>query len=160
MAFTSALGTTDATLVGSTLAAGLATANLEHELTDAMTVLSVATGLVIPDVPIPPLVIIQGKVQQAANFKMSKLWQTRFVSTTSTILATDAIVVCLAAITITLLPAADVFGQTFNINNYFSGTLTIAADGSELINGDATVSLTLQYESLTVHSIGIGYIIL
>ena len=60
----------------------------------------------------------------------------------------------------TTAAAAGVTGRIYNIKNSGAGTITIAASGSDLIDGLATKTLSLQYSSLTVQSTGSGWIVI
>jgi len=140
----------------------VATLNLEisQVLESAMTLTSVATFLAVPDAPVPPLIIVDGKVQQGNNIKQSGVRHTRFTAVDYTVTADDSIIVCTAALTITLIDAALVFGKEYDIKSRFAGTIIVDGDGSQLIDDDLIQSLTTKNDSITVSSIGTGWIIL
>lgn len=64
-------------------------------------------------------------------------------------------------VTITLYPSADIKGQEFIIEKIDSttNTVTVAAQGSDTVNGDPSFDLLLQYESVQPRSTGTGYLI-
>jgi len=66
------------------------------------------------------------------------------------------------AITITLLPAATLNGHTLNIKKIDSSAnaVTIAADGSETIDGSSTVINTIQWANIAIQSDGSNWYIL
>lgn len=179
MALTGKLGTVDSSLVGSTITAGYApdtgtfetvsstmsmghVVNVEVALgtSHAMTIVDVAVGLVTPAPPTPPLIIVEGKVQQGSDIKQSGVRVTRFLTTNYTTTSDDSILVCNAALTITLIDAALVFGKEYDIKNMIVGTIIVDGFNTQLIDDSLTQLLTAQYDSLTISSIGSGWIIL
>ena len=80
-----------------------------------------------------------------------------------TVLETDEIIVVTADNkTVTLPPAADVEGKIFTIkvNAAHTDGVTIAADGSETIDGAASVTSGAQYDYVTVVSDGTEWFII
>lgn len=66
----------------------------------------------------------------------------------------DDLIVCTAAMTLTLPPAATCQGMGLSVKNASSGTVTIDGDGAETIDGDATFDMTLEDEVVDVISDG------
>lgn len=79
----------------------------------------------------------------------------RLVTTTATVTNVDAIVIGDAsggAFTITLPALSSVYGRTFNVKALASTNLvTVAADGSDVIEGAASVTISI-YENLTLYA--------
>lgn len=85
----------------------------------------------------------------------------RTVTTTSTLLATDLIVLADGTITLTLPPANTFRGRIMDIKNIDAvTTVTIDQDGSETIDGSAATVSLLALESLTLFSDGTEWWIL
>jgi hypothetical protein len=74
----------------------------------------------------------------------------RAVSTSSTVADADDVIVATGTITITLPLASQSVGRTLVIKNAGVGTVTVAAAGSDLIDGAATFPMALANESVTV----------
>ncbi len=73
---------------------------------------------------------------------------------------TDCVVNCTSGtFTVTLPTAVVVAGQYYIIKNSGTGVITIDGDGSETIDGAANKTLSVQYESMTVVSNGVNWII-
>lgn len=89
---------------------------------------------------------------------------TRTTSTSGTILLTDAVVrvdTTAGTRVLTLPPAAQVRGQMFTLKKIVAAnTLTLAANGAELIDGFNTTDLTTQYSSIAVQSNGSSWDVL
>lgn len=73
-------------------------------------------------------------------------------------LADVPVVYCDGTFTVNLPPAAVAVGRIYHVINVGSGTITIDADGSETINGAATLALTTQWSVATLHSNGVGWV--
>jgi hypothetical protein len=72
--------------------------------------------------------------------------------------ANDCVIDCTAnTFTVTLPTAAGIQGQVYIIKNSGTGVITVAAAGSEFIDGAATQVLPVQYESITMISTGSGW---
>lgn len=67
-----------------------------------------------------------------------------------TLIDTDNTVICDGTFTVTLPVASGVKGKVYFIKNVGMGTITVDADGSETIDGDTTVVMAVQYESLLI----------
>lgn len=74
----------------------------------------------------------------------------RAVSTSSTVADADDVIVATGTITITLPLASQSVGRTLVIKNAGVGTVTVAAAGSDLIDGAATFPMPVAYQSVTV----------
>lgn len=72
--------------------------------------------------------------------------------------ATSWLVVCTATLTVTLPTAVGLTGKQLIVKNSGVGTVTVDGDGSELIDGAATQSLSAA-DSVTVVSTGSGWVI-
>lgn len=93
-----------------------------------------------------------------------KKQQTRTVTGNYTVVVSDVIIWVDASggpVTVTLLSAAGITGQDMIIEKIDStfNEVTVAADGSETINGDPSFDLLLQYESIQPTSTGAGWLI-
>lgn len=73
-------------------------------------------------------------------------------------LADVPVVYCNGTFTVNLPPAAVATGRIYHVVNVGSGTITIDGDGSETINGAATLALTTQWSVATLHSNGGGWV--
>jgi hypothetical protein len=74
---------------------------------------------------------------------------------------TDCVINCTAnTFTVTLPTAVGVEGQYYIIKNSGTGVITIDGDGSETIDGAANKNLAVQYESLTVISNGVNWLVI
>ena len=81
-------------------------------------------------------------------------------TSTYTIDNTDCVVNCTSGtFTVTLPTAVNAEGKYYVIKNSGSGVITIDGDGSETIDGAANKILAVQYESMTVVSNGVGWIV-
>jgi len=79
---------------------------------------------------------------------------------TYTITATDYTVDCTAnTFTVTLPTAVGIQGKIYNIKNTGTGVITVDGDGAETIDGETTETLE-QWETLTIQSTNVGWIIL
>lgn len=92
----------------------------------------------------------------------AKPWRT--VTAATTVLLTDFLVQADTTggnVTVTL-PAADAApGRVFHVKKLVAAnTLTIAAAGSDLIDGAATVAVTTQWQTTTVLSVGTAWRVL
>ena len=65
-----------------------------------------------------------------------------------------------SANSITFTLPASVEGKQYVAKNSGTGTVTVEADGAELIDGAATATLSTQYESITLVGTGSGWIII
>jgi hypothetical protein len=86
----------------------------------------------------------------------------RNVSISDNITITDYTINVIATgdTTQTLPSAAGIIGKVYNIKNSGTGTITIATDGSETIDGSNGTTITQQYVSLTLQSDGTNWIII
>jgi len=179
MAFTSRLATSESTLasemvagvtvpavvgpdesVTSTLSMShVVQVEIEYGLQHALGLSQLVVVATEPTEPMPPLVIVDGKVQQGSALDMGNIEITRFVSSNYVTTTNEKVIICEAAITLTLIAAADFVRQRLYIKNTFAGTVTIETDGSEMIDNLSSATLA-QWESLTLFSTGTGWIIL
>lgn len=84
----------------------------------------------------------------------------RGISAARTLDATDHVVNCTAnTFTVTLPTAVSATGRTYRIKNSGTGTITIACNGSQTIDGATTKSLATQYSSISVVSNGANWIV-
>jgi len=72
---------------------------------------------------------------------------------------TDHIVDCTTGTFTVTLPAAGTAGREFVVKNSGTGTITLDADSTELIDNSETQALQ-QWDSLTVVDTGTGWIII
>ena len=72
--------------------------------------------------------------------------------------STDWLVICTATLTITLPTAVGLTGKEFLIKNAGTGTVTVDADGTELIDGSLTQVLG-PADAVSVVSTGTGWVI-
>lgn len=84
---------------------------------------------------------------QSPSIKTANYTQTRF----------EDKILADGTLTITLLPASSFPDVIIVVTNVGSGTVTIDADASELINGSTTHNLTTQYESARLFSDGVQW---
>ena len=70
-------------------------------------------------------------------------------TTTYTALATDDLIRCSGTFTVTL-PAATGTGKLLYIKNTGTGVVTVDADGAEVIDGQLTQIITVQYDSMLI----------
>jgi hypothetical protein len=83
------------------------------------------------------------------------------VGSTYQVQLTDCVVDCVAnTFTVTLPGAATIQGQVFTVKNSGAGVITVAAAGADLIDGAATQSLPVQYQTLSMISTGAGWSVL
>lgn len=75
-----------------------------------------------------------------------------------TITTSDEVVDANGTLTLTLPPAAGLAGLPYTIKNSGVGVVTLAADGSELIDGSNTVAI-LAGDSLDIRGTGTGWIV-
>lgn len=82
-------------------------------------------------------------------------------TTTYSVLASDYTINCTSGtFTVTLPTAVGRTGQIYVIKNSGAGTITIATTSAQTIDGAATQSLSVQYNSYTVQSTGANWIII
>lgn len=80
-------------------------------------------------------------------------------TSTYAILASDYTVNCTSGtFTVTLPTAVGRAGQIYVIKNSGAGTITIATTSAQTIDGSATQSISVQYNSYTVQSTGANWI--
>ena len=80
---------------------------------------------------------------------------------TYTITSDDYTINCTANTFTTTLPTAvGITGRIYNIKNSGTGTITIAANGTETIDGSLTAIIATQYNSITIQSTGTNWIII
>jgi len=86
------------------------------------------------------------------------LWPWRTTAIDYTALTTDVAIDCSAALTITLpAAAAAIQGKPYYIKRTGSGLVTIAADGSDLIDGESSQPLVMLYENLFIICTGTSW---
>lgn len=86
-----------------------------------------------------------------------------YVAKTSTYTAasTDCTIDCTSGtFTINLPTAVGITGKIYNIKNTGTGTITIDPSGAELVDGGSTITLPIQYMSITIQSTGAGWVVL
>ena len=72
----------------------------------------------------------------------------------------QAIITCTSGtFTVTLPTAVGATGQEYIIRNGGAGTITIACNGAETINGAATLAMATQYMTYTLMSDGSGWMV-
>ena len=72
----------------------------------------------------------------------------------------NVVVLCTNTITITLYAASGNSGKIINVKNNGTGTITIDANASELIDGALTQTISAQYTNLTLVCDGTGWAII
>jgi hypothetical protein len=77
-----------------------------------------------------------------------------------TLTASDTVALVSGTVTITLPTAVGITGKIYHIKNISNGVITIATDGSETIDGEASASLIQKYEAATLMSDGTNWMIL
>jgi hypothetical protein len=84
----------------------------------------------------------------------------RAINAIRTLDATDYQIECTAnSFTITLPTAVGITGRVYSIKNTGSGTITIACNGAQTIDGHATQSLS-QWDNITLMSNNTNWIII
>lgn len=85
----------------------------------------------------------------------------RTVTSATTILDSDDLILCdttAGSITVTLPPAATNLGRRFTCKKLIAANaMTLDGNASELIDGAATVAITVRYASRTIQSDGTGW---
>ena len=81
------------------------------------------------------------------------------VSSDYTILTSDYTVYTTAALTLTLPSAAGNQGVMFNIKNISTGLVTINGVGGNTIDGQSSVGISTQYQSISLQSTNSDWII-
>jgi len=76
-----------------------------------------------------------------------------------TIASTDSTILANGAITITLPSASGITGRQYTIKNISTSTVTVASNGGT-IDGSTTLSLTSEYEAITVQSNGTNWYVI
>lgn len=85
----------------------------------------------------------------------------RAITALRTLDTTDYIVECTSGtFNVTLPTAVGITGKTYVVKNTGSGVITVATTSSQTIDGSTTVSLSVQYTSITVSSNGSNWIVL
>ena len=85
----------------------------------------------------------------------------RNVSTTDAFVTAGETINCLSGtFTVSLPTAALIQGTTYTLVNSGTGTITLAPNGGETINGSATIDLEMQHISRTVQSDGSNWIVI
>jgi hypothetical protein len=72
---------------------------------------------------------------------------------------TDAIILCSSTFTLTL-PTAVNHKTVKTIKNVGTGTITVACNGAETIDGGATATLSTQYQSMSIVSNGSNWYVI
>ena len=83
----------------------------------------------------------------------------RTLTASGAINAADRVVLVSGVSTVTLPSASDVVGQVLTVKRIGANTVTVQPQAGELIDGSASASLTLLYQSITVCSTGAGWVI-
>lgn len=98
---------------------------------------------------------------KSATFSAGLIYPYVAVTATYAILINDYTINCTSGTFTTTLPTAvGVAGQVYVIKNSGAGVITLAATGAETIDGAATLSLAVQYQSATVQSNGVNWIVI
>ena len=106
----------------------------------------------------------RGNVGVGTSTPNSKLHNTgsdamAYTSTSSNLVLSEHYVVAVSATaTITLPSAIGIAGRVYKIKSMFSGTVTIATTSSQTIDDASPVSITTQYQVITVMSDGANWI--
>jgi hypothetical protein len=82
------------------------------------------------------------------------------ISSTYSITTNNYIVICSGTFTVTLPSAGTFSGQLYVIKNNGSGVITLATTSSQTIDGSTTLSMSTQYEAITVVSNGTNWSII
>jgi hypothetical protein len=85
--------------------------------------------------------------------------QIRTMTASGPINGADSVVLVSGASTVTLPSAADVVGAVITVKRIGTDTVTVAARAGQTIDGAATSTLSIQYQSITVCSTGTGWVI-
>ncbi len=103
-------------------------------------------------------------IKEAVDFADTVQLTLNNITTDTTAVLTDQVVTVddtAGDVTYTLLPAATAHERQITVKKIAGPNLTIIqADGSETIDGANTVTLTTQYESVTIYSTSTEWIIL
>lgn len=81
------------------------------------------------------------------------------ISSNHSVAATDDILGCTGDIYV-YLPDASTFGKTLIVKNIGTGTVTVDAISGQLIDGQTSVALNDQYESITLAPLGANWMII
>lgn len=82
----------------------------------------------------------------------------RAVNATYEALRSDDVIICTSGtFTVSLFSASGNTSKILNIKNTGAGVITIAADGSEAIDGAASITIPQQYASVTLLSDGVNW---
>lgn len=85
----------------------------------------------------------------------------RAITALRTIDATDYLIDCTAnSFTVTLPTAASIAGRTYVIKNSGTGSIVVACNGAETIDGQAIRTISVQHNSITVVSNGTNWIVI
>jgi hypothetical protein len=85
--------------------------------------------------------------------------QVRTLTASGPINGADRVVLVSGASTVTLPSAGDVVGQLLTVKRIGADTVTVSPQAGQTIDGGASYPLTLTYQSITVCSIGTGWVI-
>ena len=77
---------------------------------------------------------------------------TRAITSSATLKAGDELILCNGTFTVTLPLVTSLLGKVYTIKNTGTGTITIDGNNSETIDGQATASLSSQYDFITILS--------
>lgn len=118
---------------------------------------SPATGLIVYDTDMNALNIYRGTIWSQIAVSMSIVSKTANYTVTTD----DYTIDCTSGtFTVTLPTAASIAGRVYVIKNSGSGTITIACNGAETIDGSTTKVLSVQYNSFTLQSNGTNWILI
>ncbi len=82
-------------------------------------------------------------------------------SATYAILTTDEVIECTAnTFTVTLPTAVSVASKRYTIKNTGAGTVTVATTSAQTIDGATTASIAQHYQSITVVSNGVNWLLI
>lgn len=105
-----------------------------------------------PDLPVTtnnPVEWIRKAAGKINRLGRSPRFSMRYVTTSTTALDTDEVILCTGALTVTLPGVIE--GKRYTIKRLGTGTTTIATTGGQTIDGAATKTLTTQYACLRVY---------
>lgn len=126
--------------------------------TDLGTVLS-SLGLRVAGTAYP--ITTSGSVILTGNFTTGNI-QSGYVAKAAiyTIAITDYMIDCTGTFTVTLPTAVGNAGRIFVVRNASTGTITIACNGAQTINGVTTKTLSVQYTGFQLMSDGANFTII
>jgi hypothetical protein len=102
---------------------------------------------------------IVGTVYDVANTKLNKAFSVRTITTSNTLTSSDNVILTDGTLTVTLPNATIYIGQSFEIKNINTGTITIVGTGSDLIDTYSNVVILFKNSMLGVRSTGSSWIV-